>query len=79
MEDSASWFNLGQYTSRSFTQLTLGLQYTSAWNSYPNKYKFFGLQINASDKKTVYKRVKYDLLQLFSYIGGLALVLFLMA
>jgi len=51
----------------------------SAWNEYPTKYKFFGMQINASDKKTVYKRVKFDLLQLFSYIGGLALVLFLMA
>ena len=79
LEDSASWFNLGQYQERSFTQLSLGRMYSSAWNSYPAKYKFFGLQINASDKKTVYKRVKYDLLQLFSYIGGLSLVLFLMA
>ena len=37
------------------------------------------MQINASDQKTVYKRVKYDLLQLFSFIGGLSIVLFLIA
>lgn len=79
IHDSTGLVNLGQATTRKFTELSLGRLHASAWRSYPAKYKFFGLQINASDEKIVYKRVSYDLLQLFAHIGGVGVVFCLIA
>jgi len=42
----------------------------SAWQFYPKKYKFFGMQINLSDKSIDVKRSTFDLLALFSQFGG---------
>lgn len=79
LEDSANFINLGQKTEQQFTSLSLGRLHASAWRNYPEKYKFFGLQINASDETIVYRRVNFDMLELLAYIGGVGVVLFLMA
>ena len=78
LHDSTSLINVGQSTIRSFTQMSIGRLHASAWKSYPKRYKFFGLQINASDEKIIYTRQSYDLFSFLAYIGGIALVLFVL-
>jgi hypothetical protein len=40
---------MGRTTFREYLHLALKHQFSSSWTSYPEKYKFFGLQINISD------------------------------
>lgn len=49
LHDSTDIINLGQFNLREFTEMNIGRLHASAWRNYPNKYKFFGFQINASD------------------------------
>ena len=59
---------MGQEHSHSFTSLKIGRLHASAWRDYPAQYKFFGLQINASEEKIVYKRVSFDLTALLAHL-----------
>lgn len=42
----------------------------SAYNDYPKKYKFIGVQINIDNITKTQKRITYDFISLLSAIGG---------
>ena len=51
----------------------------SAWDNFPSKYKFVGIEIMMSFDSVQYSRQTYGLLQLMSDIGGLGQSLMFLA
>jgi len=49
---------------------TVGL-YSSAWNDFPNKYKFISYQLNIFDSQVIYKRKTMNWQELVGSVGGL--------
>ena len=55
---------------RVYQNFVIKRSHPSAWSTYPDKYKFIGLQINVSDVRLETHRKTTDLLRLVAYIGG---------
>jgi len=56
---------------RPFKHLNTVGMYSSAWTSYPKKYKFISYQLNMYDNMVIYKRKTMNWMELFGAVGGL--------
>jgi len=68
--DDINYLNLGFYVKKVVQSFTIADTQPSAWTSYPERYKFMGLQINVKDVRTITTRETYALLEFSGDIGG---------
>ena len=52
-------------------QLTMGTNKPSSWVYYPDRYKFFSVAFVLSQDISNTDRTTYDILDMFSDVGGL--------
>jgi hypothetical protein len=62
--------NLGFESERNATAFELKGLFTSSMKSYPDYYKFVGLQINVKESRSITSRKTYGLLEFWGEIGG---------
>jgi hypothetical protein len=48
VSDETDYFNVGQYSERSFAYTEMKPQQRSSWREYPNYYKFFSMHFKVS-------------------------------
>jgi hypothetical protein len=68
--DDINYLNLGFYVKKVVQSFSIAETHPSAWNSYPEHYKFMGLQVNVKDVRTITTRETYALLEFSGDIGG---------
>jgi hypothetical protein len=69
--DEIDYIQTGQYEDRLLYELGIGKPQTSSWDSFPERYKFIGAEIQLNFDTIKETRSTYDLLALAGDIGGL--------
>ena len=67
LHDKTYYLNVMPTEKYYFSYLKVGRLHSSSWQNYyymeeDAKYKFFGIQVNISDRVNIHRRVTHDLL-----------------
>ena len=70
LRDETALVNLGFESERNATTFEKKGLFTSSMITYPDHYKFIGLQINVKESRSIKSRKTYGLLEFGAEIGG---------